>query len=759
MARTAVLGFARIGPDRQLKFALEDFWRGNIPAGELRDAASGIRVANLLTAQHAGIDVVPVGDFAYYDHVLDAAELVGVIADRHGGTGAHGLEDHFIAACGAPHAAPLSLARWFDTQYHHLVPELSDDQAFELRAESLSKWVEQMDEARVLGFDGARPVLLGPFSLLALSGGAANPLGLLGKLTVAYRQILDALAQAGATEVQIDEPSLVLDHGEPALDAFGAAYAELLDDAPVDVALATYFGGLDDAVLARVAPLKLAELHVDLVTAPERLDAVLAGLPSGARLSAGVVDGRNVWAADPDRALGMLDRIVAAIGSDRLTIATSCSLLHVPFSAAREQSIDSELRGWLAFGEEKLAELTLLKRALGAPAQERDALLADQRERVSARAGSAQTRNDAVRARMGALFPGDYERLAPIDERREAQADRLPLPELPTTTLGSLPMTTEIRRARLGRGKGEISGEEYAAAVRRQIDEMIELQEMLELDVLVHGEPERRDAVEYFAGELTGFAFSEFGWVQTYGNRTLTPPILYGDVARRTPAVVDWWRYAQSLTERPVKWTLTGPVTILQRSFVRDDLPERETCLQIALALHDELAEFDAAGAPIIQIDEPALHEGLPLRRADRADHAAWTTDCVRMVAAPARPETRIHVQCHVEGDELLDAVASLDADVLSLLGSGSWEAQLDAIDQLDPPGAIGLGMFDVDARRIPSATDFESLLAQAEQRIGRDRLWLHPGGAFKTRPWPETIRAMGNLVEASRNRRAQVAS
>ena len=757
MARTAALGFARIGPDRQLKFALEDFWRGHVPARNLRETATGIRVANLLTAQRAGIDVVPVGDFAYYDHVLDAAELVGVIADRHGGAQAHGVEDHFIAACGTPQAAPLDLARWFDTVYHHLVPELSDDQAFGLRAESLSKWTEHMDEAHVLGLMGVRPVLLGPFSLLALSKGVAKPLSLLPALVSVYREVLGALAEAGATEVQIDEPALVLDHSPAAVAAFGEAYAELLADVPVEVALATYFGGLDDAVLGEIAPLNLAELHVDLVRAPGRLGAVIDHLPEGARLSAGVVDGRNVWAVNPDRALGLLDTIVEAIGTERLTIAISCSLLHVPFSAAREQGLDEQVRGSLAFAEEKLAELTLLKHALGASAQERDALLAGQRARVSNLTTAARTRDETVRARVAAVSAGDYERGAPITERREAQADRLGLPELPTTTLGSLPMTTEIRRARLERGQGEISDDKYAAAVRRQIDEMIELQEMLDLDVLVHGEPERSDSVEYFAQQLTGFAFSEFGWVQTYGNRTVTPPILYGEVARRRPAVTGWWRYAQSRTEKPVKWTVTGPVTILCRSFVRDDQAERDTCLQIALALHDEVADFDAAGAPIIQIDEPALHEGLPLRSADRHDHAVWRTDCVRIVAAPARPETRIHVQCHVERDELLD-VTRLDADVLSLLASGSWSAELHASATLDHRGAIGLGMYNVDARRIPSATDFESLLEQAEGRIQRSRIWLHPGGALKTRPWPETIRALGSLVRAAQSHRVQAA-
>src|ERR1700722_15481891 len=363
MARTAVLGFPRIGPERELKFALEDFWRGQMPAPLLAGTATRLRSRNLATAQLAGIDVVPVGDFAYYDHVLDAAELVGVIAARHGGAEASGLNDHFVAACGTPRAAPLALARWFDTGYHYLVPEIGDDQPFELRAESLAKWLDHISEARSLGLEHVRPVLIGPFSLLMLSTVEGQQLARLSELTLVYSEILSALHAAGATEVQLDEPCLVLDQDVDALDAFAAAYEELLAEAPLDVALVTYFGGLDDEVLTRISSLKLAELHVDLVRAPERLDAVLEHLPQGARRSAGVIDGRNVWAVDVDRALSMLDRIVAAIGSERLTIAPSCSLLHVPYSAAREQNLDPELLSWLAFADEKLAELTLLQHA------------------------------------------------------------------------------------------------------------------------------------------------------------------------------------------------------------------------------------------------------------------------------------------------------------------------------------------------------------------------------------------------------------
>jgi 5-methyltetrahydropteroyltriglutamate--homocysteine methyltransferase len=756
MARTAVLGFPRIGPDRELKFALEDFWRGQIPAHVLTETARTLRLRNLRTAQLAGIDVVPVGDFAYYDHVLDTAELVGVIAERHGGAEASGLNDHFVAACGAPRAAPLALARWFDTGYHYLVPELLDDQPFELRAESLSKWLEHISEGQALGLEGVRPVLMGPFSLLRLSRVGGGQLSRLPALTLVYKEILDALSEAGATEVQIDEPCLVLDQNADALDAFSAAYTDLLADAQLEVALVTYFGGLDDAVLTRVSSLNLAELHVDLVRAPGRLEAILEHLPEGARLSAGVIDGRNVWALDPDRALSMLDRIVAVIGSERLTIAPSCSLLHVPYSAAREQTLEPELHSWLAFGDEKLAELALLQQALGATGDERDALLADARARSASRAASSIARDDSVRARTAALSPRDYERVVPIAERLAQQAERLQLPELPTTTMGALPQTTEIRRARTERSSGEISDVDYIGAVRRQIDEMIELQEMLELDVFVYGEPERRDLVEHFSERLSGFALSEFGWIQTYGNRALKPPILYGDVARPDAMVLEWWRYAQSITGRPVKATVTGPVTILQRSFVRDDQPSEQTCLQIALAIHDEVADLDAAGAAIIQIDEAALGEGLPLRRADRAGYANWASDCLRLTTGPARAETQIHVHlCEIGANEFIEGIGRMGADVISTDDLTS----LEALGELDYPGGVGPGLYDVHTRRVPTAADLEATLERAEQLIPRDQLWVNPSCGLKTRAWPETLRALSNLVQAAKNRRAEVAS
>jgi 5-methyltetrahydropteroyltriglutamate--homocysteine methyltransferase len=755
MARTAVLGFPRIGPERELKLALEGYWAGRASADELRQTAAQMRAINLQAGRDAGIDVLPVGDFAYYDHVLEVAELVGIIAARHRGANAGGLDDHFLSCRGAEGIAPLEMTKWFDTNYHFLVPELEHGKRFAVRDESLAKWTGHLQQARELGIENPRPVLIGPFTLLALSKGSEDPLARLEELTAVYTELLAALAAAGATEVQLEEPALVLDQSAAALDRFAAAY-RTLTAGPLPIALVTYFGGLDDTVLARIKELELSELHVDLVRAPERLEAVLEQLPQGARLSAGVVDARNVWATDLDHALDRLERIVERIGSGRLTIAPSCSLLHVPYNAARETALDDELRGWLAFGDEKLGELALLAKALEAAGPERDALLAEARARSASRRGSARTHNEAVRARAAALTASDYDRNTPIAQRRELQAQRLRLPALPTTTIGSYPQTAEIRQARAQRRSGELSEADYLEFVRGQVDAVVAVQEELGLDVLVHGEPERNDMVEYFGERLDGFAFSQFGWVQSYGSRAVKPPILYGDVSRPQPMTVDWWRYAQSRTRKPMKGMLTGPVTILQWSFVRDDQPRRETCLQIALAIHDEVVELEAAGAQIIQIDEAALREGLPLKRAEQPDYVRWAIDCFRLTAASAAGETQIHTHmCYSEFEEMIEDIARLDADVISIEASRSGMVLLEAFRDFNYPGQIGPGVYDIHSPRVPSREEIESLLALAEQRIPRSQLWVNPDCGLKTRAWPETKTSLQNLVAAAASRRA----
>jgi 5-methyltetrahydropteroyltriglutamate--homocysteine methyltransferase len=772
MARTAVLGFPRIGADRELKVALEAHWAGRLSAEELQQTARGLRTQNLGRARQAGIDVLPIGDQALYDHVLDAAELVGIVAERHGGTalpeGAsvvdseEALRRHFLACRGDASTTPLEMTKWLDTNYHYLVPEIRADQTFALRP---GRWLAHLREARSdSGATGPtlRPVVLGPLSLLLLGKSTASDadrLALLPALVEVYGQFLDLLAAEGVEEVQLDEPVLVQERSDAELDAFEQAYGALTaGGSRPGIALATYFDRLDERVLGRVKGLKLAELHVDLVRAPQQLDAVLDALPADARLSAGVVDGRNVWATDPDRALDQLDRIVARVGADRLTIAPSCSLLHAPYRVSRETGIDEEVRSWLAFGEEKLDELALLHRALEADAAGRDQLLQESRARIASRRSSPRTNDQAVRSRAAAVTEKDHDRPAPIADRLAAQKQRLGLPLLPTTTIGSYPQTTKIRNMRRRRRAGDIDAQTYENFLKSEIDEVVRVQEDLDLDVLVHGEPERNDMVEYFGEQLEGFTFSAYGWVQSYGSRCVKPPILFGDVSRPKPMTVSWWEYAQSKTQRPMKGMLTGPVTILQWSFVRDDQPRRETCQQIGLAIQDEVVDLEAAGCAVIQVDEAALREGLPLRKEDQDDYVRWAVDCFRLTSAPARPDTQIHTHmCYSEFNEMIEHIARLDADVLSIEASRSGMELLEVFSGFDYPGEIGPGVYDIHAPRVPSVEEMEQLLKDAQQYLTVEQLWVNPDCGLKTRGWEETIPALKNLVEAARRRRVEV--
>jgi 5-methyltetrahydropteroyltriglutamate--homocysteine methyltransferase len=754
MARTAVLGLPRIGPDRELKFALESFWSGSGGAEELSATARDLRAAAWRGARDAGIDVIPSGDFSLYDQVLDTAWAVGAIPDRFGGPDAAGLEAYFALARGSAEARPLEMTKWFDTNYHYLVPELKPGGRFRARADH---WVEQLDEASALGI-ATRPVLIGPFTFLLLSKGLERPLDELDALVPVYTELIGALAAAGATEVQLDEPGLVLDRTPAELDAFAAAWTALAEAAAPELCLATYFAGLDGSgALERVAALPLAELHVDLVRAPRQLEPLLERLRGGsARLSLGVVDGRNVWSTDVDRALVQIGAAVAELGTERVTIAPSCSLLHVPYDARRETGIDAEVRGWLAFAAQRLEELGLLRDAAAAAPADRDRLLADARERTGARRTSERTNDPAVRARVAALRESDYDRADPFAARSRAQRDRIDLPELPTTTIGSFPQTAAIRAARRDLRAGRMTEADYERFLEGQIAEVVAAQERLGLDVLVHGEPERNDMVEYFGEQLAGFAFSAHGWVQSYGSRCVKPPILYGDVSRPEPMTVRWWQHAQSLTDKPMKAMLTGPVTILQWSFVRDDQPERETCTQIALAIQDEVVDLERAGAAMIQVDEAALREGLPLQRAQQDDYVRWAVDCFRLTVAPAAKETQVHTHmCYSEFNEMMEHIVRLDADVLSIEASRSDMEVLDAFGaERAYPNEIGPGVYDIHSPRVPTTEEIERLLELAEERIGRERLWVNPDCGLKTRRWEEALPALEHLVEAARRRR-----
>jgi 5-methyltetrahydropteroyltriglutamate--homocysteine methyltransferase len=755
MARTAVLGLPRIGPDRELKFALESHWAGRTGSEELLETARGLRAAAWRRAHAAGIDVIPSGDFSLYDHVLDTAWAVGAIPERFGGSDADGLEAYFAMARGSTDARPLEMTKWFDTNYHYLVPELRPDQPFRLRADH---WIEQLREAADLGVP-TRPVVLGPFSFSLLSKGLDRPLDALDNLVPVYEELLRRLGAAGAHEVQLDEPCLVRDHRPAELQAFAEAWAALAAAADVELCLATYFAGLDSGTtLEHVLSLPAAEIHVDLVRAPGQLEPALAALRERpTRLSLGVLDGRNIWASELDVALDRIDAASAKLGGERVTIAPSCSLLHVPYEAARETRIDADVRGWLAFAAERLAELSLLREAAALPAEGRDRLLAQAREKIASRRASARTNSSAVRARVDALGPGDYARSSASEARREAQRARMTLPQLPTTTIGSYPQTDEIRAARRDLREGRLDEVAYERFLEGQIGDIIGVQERLGLDVLVHGEPERSDMVEYFGQQLDGFAFSEHGWVQSYGSRCVKPPILYGDVSRPEPMTVRWWRHAQSLTEKPVKGMLTGPVTILQWSFVRDDQPRRETCTQIALAIQDEVLDLERAGAFAIQVDEAALREGLPLQRRDQDDWVRWAVDCFRLTVAPVRDETQMHTHmCYSEFNDIMEHIVRLDADVLSVEASRSDMEVLDAFTgSLDYPNEIGPGVYDIHSPRVPSVDEIERLLELAEERIGRERLWVNPDCGLKTRRWEEVLPALDHMLQATRRRRA----
>ncbi len=756
MARTAVLGLPRVGPDRELKPALESYWAGKTGSDELAQTARALRAATWRRASAAGIDVLPVGDFSLYDHVLDTAWALGALPERFGDVGAKGLDGYFALARGTAGAPPLEMTKWFDTNYHYLVPELRPGQELRLRADH---WTGPLRESAELGL-AARPVVLGPLSFLLLSKGLERPLDALDAFVPVYRQLLRELAAAGATEVQIDEPCLALDRRPDELDAFAGAWTELAGATDLGLCLATYFVGLDDGTtLERVLSLPMHEVHLDLVRAPGQLAPALELLRDrDTRLSLGVVDGRNVWITDHDRAIEQIDAASSALGDERITIAPSCSLLHLPYEAARETGIAAEVRGWLAFTAERLAELTVLREAAGARGERRDELFAPARAAIAARRASTHTNDAAVRDRAAALTAGDYERARAYPARHEAQRARVELPELPTTTIGSYPQTDDIRAARRALRGGELDQGAYDRFMESRIAEAISVQERLGLDVLVHGEAERNDMVEYFGEQLAGFAFSAHGWVQSYGSRCVKPPILFGDVSRPAPMTVGWWRHAQSLTERPVKGMLTGPVTILQWSFVRDDRPRRETCTQIALALQDEVLDLERAGAFAIQVDEAALREGLPLRESEREEYVRWAVDCFRLTVAPVRDDTQIHTHmCYSEFGDMMEHIVRLDADVLSIEASRSGMEVLDAFPgKLEYPNEIGPGVYDIHSPRVPSADEIERLLELAEARVGRERLWVNPDCGLKTRGWTEAVAALENMMEATRRRRAE---
>jgi len=757
MIQVTHLGFPRIGARRELKQSLESFWKGESTAQSLHDTARELRQRHWRLAQDAGVDVVPCNDFSLYDHVLDTAVLFDAIPASHREVfDADPLSGYFALARGLQDAShdlhALEMTKWFDTNYHYLVPEFTHDQRFRLRGD---KPLAELREARALGLN-ARPVLLGPVSFLKLGKRVDGecPLELLDALLPAYAQLLTQLKAEGAQWVQIDEPCLVLDLGEPDREAYRRAFAALSGDAFPEVLLATYFGGLDDN-LALVASLPVAGLHVDLARAPEQLDAVLAAWPADRTLSLGVVDGRNVWRADLDAALSK----IARAGSPVRWIAPSCSLLHVPIDLDQEKKLPVTLRGGMAFAKQKLVELRVLADVVSGRASAEKALIASRSARAAHFAAPGLF-NANMRASARGLTPAMARRATRYGERARLQQQRLGLPPLPTTTIGSFPQSGLVRKARADHKAGRINDAEYRRFLEREVDNCLREQEIIGLDVLVHGEFERNDMVEYFGEQLDGFAFTAHGWVQSYGSRCVKPPILFGDVSRPRPMTVGWTTYAQSRTQAPVKGMLTGPVTILQWSFVRDDQPRRDTCLQIALALREEVRDLEDAGIAIIQIDEPALREGLPLRNADWPAYLDWAVEAFRIASSGVDDATQIHTHmCYAQFNDIIESVAALDADVISIETSRSRMELLDAFARFRYPNGIGPGVYDIHAPRVPSIEEIAELLERAREVIPVEQLWVNPDCGLKTRGWPEVRKALIAMVRATRELREELAS
>ncbi|MFE7623243.1 5-methyltetrahydropteroyltriglutamate--homocysteine S-methyltransferase [Streptomyces sp. NPDC057509] len=762
-AQATVYGYPRQGPDRELKKAIEGYWKGRVTADALRETAAELRRSNWRQLAGAGVHEVPTGDFSYYDHVLDTSVMVGAVPDRHReAVASDALDGYFAMARGTQDVAPLEMTKWFDTNYHYLVPELGPDTVF--TADS-AKQVTELTEALALGHT-ARPVLVGPVTYLLLAkpapGVAAGfePLTLLDRLLPVYAEVLADLRAAGARWVQLDEPALVQDRTPAELNAAARAYRGLgvLTDRP-QLLVASYFDRLGEAlpVLAK-APVEGLALDFTGAAAANLEDlAAVGGLP-GKRLVAGVVNGRNIWINDYEKSLATLATLLGLAG--RVDVAASCSLLHVPLDTAPEKDIDPEILRWLAFARQKTDEVVTLAKGLALGTEAVAAEIAANRAALASRAGSPLTRDPAVRARTAAVTEADGRRSQPYAERAAAQRAHLGLPLLPTTTIGSFPQTGELRTARADLRAGRIGTAGYEERIRAEIGEVIAFQEKTGIDVLVHGEPERNDMVQYFAEQLTGYLATQHGWVQSYGTRYVRPPVLAGDISRPAPMTVRWTFYAQSLTDRPVKGMLTGPVTMLAWSFVRDDQPLGDTARQVALALRDEVNDLEAGGTSIIQVDEPALRETLPLRAAGRADYLAWATESFRLTTSGVRPDTQIHTHmCYAEFGDIVQAIDDLDADVISLEAARSHMQVAHELAAHGYPREAGPGVYDIHSPRVPSAEEAAQLLRTGLKAIPAERLWVNPDCGLKTRAWPETRASLENLVAAARTVRGELAS
>ncbi len=749
------LGFPRVGLKRELKKAQESYWAGSSTQEELLNVGRELRARHWQQQQQAGVDLVPVGDFAWYDHVLATSLLLGNVPERHqNADGSIDLDTLFRigrgrAPTGTP-AAAAEMTKWFNTNYHYMVPEFQQGQQFKL---GWTQLLDEVDEALALGHK-IKPVLLGPVTYLWLGkvkGEQFDRLSLLKDILPIYQQVLGELAKRGIEWVQIDEPALVLELPQEWLDAYQPAYQAL--QGQVKLLLTTYFDSIGHN-LDTIRALPVQGLHVDVVAGQDDIAELNAKLPQEWLLSLGVINGRNVWRADLSH---WFERLQPLVNSRPLWLGSSCSLLHSPIDLSEETRLDAEVKSWFAFALQKCAELALLTQALNAPSEAKLAELAAYSAPIRARRASSRVHNPQVEQRLAAITAQDIERQQPYEARATAQRKRFNLPAWPTTTIGSFPQTTEIRGLRLDFKQGRLDGKNYRTGISEHIKQAIAEQERLGLDVLVHGEAERNDMVEYFGEHLDGFVFTQNGWVQSYGSRCVKPPVIIGDISRPEAITVEWAKYAQSLTDKPVKGMLTGPVTILCWSFPREDVSRETIAKQIALALRDEVEDLEKAGIGIIQIDEPALREGLPLRRADWQAYLQWAVDAFKLNAAVAQSDTQIHTHmCYCEFNDIMDSIAALDADVITIETSRSDMELLESFEDFAYPNEIGPGVYDIHSPNVPSVEWIEALLRKAAQRIPAERLWVNPDCGLKTRGWPETRQALANMVLAAQRLREE---
>ncbi len=760
------LGYPRIGANRELKKACEQYWAGKISLDDLKNAGRNIRKANWELQKTGGLDLIPSNDFSFYDHVLDMCLAVEAIPERYAPlleTDLPEIDIYFAMARGFQKdglgITAMEMTKWFDTNYHYIVPEFHRKQCFKLRS---TKIVDEFHEAKALGVV-TKPVMIGPVSFLLLGkekDDASHRTDLLDNLLPIYLEIIRRLEEAGAKWVQFDEPFLVTDLTQDQKDAFLRAYSEIGEHtASIKTILATYFDGLRDN-LPLAMSLPVDAFHVDLVRYPEQLTDILKAIPENMSLSLGVVDGRNVWKNDFQKSLALIDQAVRQIGTERTMVAPSCSLLHSPCdldSETDERSLPIEVKRWFAFAKQKVQEVVDLKEiVMNRASRVSKDIFKENIAAIESRRTSAFVHNEKVKSRVKSISEADSKRRNPFSVRKEKQRKFLKLPDFPTTTIGSFPQTGEIRQWRARLKKGELSQEEYDLLIRREIEKSIEWQEEAGLDVMVHGEFERNDMVEYFGEQLEGYTFTRNGWVQSYGSRCVKPPIIFGDVRRPKPMTVEWSSFAQSLTKKPVKGMLTGPVTMLQWSFVRDDQPRSETCFQIALAIRDEVSDLEKAGIRVIQIDEPAFREGLPLRKADREGYLKWAVKAFRFASSSVADETQIHTHmCYAEFNDVIESIADLDADVITIECSRSQMELLDAFSSFKYPNEIGPGVYDIHSPRVPSKEEMISLLRKAEKVISPGQLWVNPDCGLKTRNWTEVKTALVNMVDAARMMRS----